>query len=107
VAGEATLLALVDSCEEVAERLLGSGPDDRLAASYPFLTMLSAAVCGWLLARQAAALAGDDESPFKAMKLASIRFYLDQMVPEAAGLAAAASAPAAALYGIGEEAFAA
>ncbi|TMJ18619.1 MAG: acyl-CoA dehydrogenase [Alphaproteobacteria bacterium] len=107
VAGEAALLALVDSCEEVAQRLLDSGPDDRLAASYPFLTMLSVAVCGWLLARQEAALAEESESPFKAMKLASIRFYLDQIVPEAAGLAAAASAPAAALYGIGEEEFAA
>jgi alkylation response protein AidB-like acyl-CoA dehydrogenase len=106
-AGEAELLKLVDACEAAAGRLLAAGPDDRLAASYPFLTMLSVAVGGWLLARQAAALAGEADSAFRAMKLASIRFYLDQIVPEAAGLAASASAPAAALYALGEEAFAA
>jgi alkylation response protein AidB-like acyl-CoA dehydrogenase len=105
-AGEAELLKLVDACEAVAGRLLAAGPDDRLAASYPFLTMLSVAVSGWLLARQAAALDGQAESAFRTMKLASIRFYLDQIVPEATGLAASASAPAAALYALGEEAFA-
>jgi alkylation response protein AidB-like acyl-CoA dehydrogenase len=105
---EPQLSKLVDACEEIGLRLLSAQPDDRLAASYPFLTMLSVAVAGWLLARQAAALAGDDGDPgFKAMKLASARFYLDQIVPEATGLMAAASAPAALLYSLGEEDFAA
>jgi hypothetical protein len=41
------------------------------------------------------------------MKRAAARFYLDQIVPEASGLAASAMAPAELLYSIEEEAFAA
>jgi alkylation response protein AidB-like acyl-CoA dehydrogenase len=105
---EPRLLELADACERVGARLLSAEPDDRLAASYPFLTMVSVAVAGWLLARQAAALGQYDGDPaFKAMKLASARFYLDQIVPEALGLEAAATAPASALYALDEEAFAA
>ncbi|HYJ52151.1 MAG TPA: acyl-CoA dehydrogenase [Allosphingosinicella sp.] len=106
--GEAALSALAGACETVAQRLLEAEPDDRLAASYPFMTMLSVATSGWLMARQLTALESHDGDPaFKAMKLAAIRFYLDQVVPEAAGLVAAASAPAAALYAVGEDALSA
>ena len=106
--GEAALLALADTCEAVAEHLLAAPPDDRLAASYPFLTMISVATAGWLLARQLAALDAYEGDPvFKAMKRASARFYLDQIVPEALGLAAAAMAPAGILYALDEDAFAA
>jgi alkylation response protein AidB-like acyl-CoA dehydrogenase len=106
--GENGLDALIGDCEAVTELLLAAGPDDRLAASYPFLTMLSVAVCGGLMARQLAALDGYDGDPaFKAMKRAAARFYLDQIVPEARGLVAAASASAEVLYAAGEDAFAA
>jgi len=105
---ESGLSALVDACEVVAGRLLGADPDDRLAASYPFLTMLSIAVAGWLMARQAAALDEAQGDPaFRQMKHASARFYLDQIVPEALGLTAAAMAPADILYSLDEAAFAA
>jgi hypothetical protein len=77
------------------------GSDDRLAGSYPFLTLLSTLVCGWLMKRQLAAL----ESPeiaanrdFTTLKRAACGYYLDHVVPEAAGLAAAATAGAALLY---------
>ncbi len=104
-AGEAALLALADDCEAVAQALLQSAPDDRLAASYPFLTMLSTAVAGWLMARQLAALDGFDGDPaFAAMKEAAARFYLDQVVPEARGLKAAALAGADVLYSVDEAA---
>ena len=106
--GEGSLMALVDDCEKVAEALLAGPIDDRLAASYPFLTMMSVAVAGWLMARQKAALAGHDGDPaFAAMKRAAARFYLEQIVPEAQGLKAAAMAPAELLYSLDEEAFAA
>jgi hypothetical protein len=105
---ESALTGLVDDCEKVTGQLLAAGQDDRLAASYPFLTMLSVAVCGWLMARQAAALETWDGDPaFKAMKQAAARFSLDQIVPEARGLTAAATASAEVLYSISEEAFAA
>ena len=88
--------------------LAAAGHDDRLAGSYPFLTMLSVAVSGWLMERQLRAAAGSDAEPgFLAMKSAAARFYLEQVVPEAIGLAAAATAPADLLYSVAEEAFAA
>jgi hypothetical protein len=107
-AGEPRLMELVDTCERVAEHLAGAEAEDRLAGSYPFLTMLSVAVSGWLMARQLRAAEDAEEEPaFIEMKKASARFYLDQLVPEATGLHAAATAPAAALYAASEEAFAA
>ena len=104
----ARLLMLVDACEAIGRRLASADHDDRLAASYPFLTMLSVATCGWLMEREGRAVAklGDD-SEFGRMKAASVAFYLDQVVPEALGLEAAASASAAVLYALEPEAFAA
>ena len=91
------LLALVETCDVIGQRLAQAGHDDRLAASYPFLTMLSVAVCGWLLEREGRA-AGDDD--FGRMKGATVRFYLEQIVPEALGLRAAATASADVLYAV-------
>jgi alkylation response protein AidB-like acyl-CoA dehydrogenase len=106
--GEAALAALADDCETAMRSLLAADPDDRLAASYPFLTMLSVATSGWLMARQLAALDSHAGDPaFAAMKRAAARFFLDQIVPEARGLLAAATAPADILYAMDEDAFAA
>ena len=59
------------------------------------------------MARQVAALDGYDGDPaFKAMKRAAARFYLDQIVPEARGLAAAATRERGMLYSVDEAAFA-
>jgi alkylation response protein AidB-like acyl-CoA dehydrogenase len=106
---EAELMALADGVERAASRLLGAGADDRMAGAYPFLTMLSVLVCGWLLKRQqrmAEGSAGDASEQFKALKAASARFYLQQIVPEAGGLAAASTAGADFLYSVPAEAFA-
>jgi alkylation response protein AidB-like acyl-CoA dehydrogenase len=97
------LKALVESCGRIGAALLEAGPDDRLAASYPFLTMLATATCGWLMERQSRA-AGEDA--FGAAKRAVAGFYLDQLAPEALGLEAAATARADALYALGAEALA-
>ena len=98
------LVALVDAVEAIGRRLAGANHDDRLAASYPFLTMTSVAVCGWLMERQGRAACDD---AFGQAKRAAVRFYLDQIVPEAMGLRAAATASADVLYAIPAEAFAA
>ena len=106
--GEAELMALVEACDEAAAHLAAAAPDDRLAGSYPFLTMLSVAVSGWLMVRQLQAAESSDADPdFLALKRAAARFYLDQIVPEAAGLKAAATASSAILYALPEAAFAA
>ena len=95
-------IGLVDDCEAVAGAAARApGPDDRLAASYPFLTMLSVAVCGLADGAAGCGAGGHDGDPaFKAMKQAAARFYLDQVVPEARGLKAAAAAPADILYSV-------
>ncbi|RYY07289.1 MAG: acyl-CoA dehydrogenase, partial [Alphaproteobacteria bacterium] len=98
------LLALVDACEAIGRKLATADADDKLAASYPFLTMLSVATCGWLMERQGSVAGSDD---FGRMKTAAVRFYLDQIVPEAMGLNAAANANAAVLYSIEADLFAA
>jgi alkylation response protein AidB-like acyl-CoA dehydrogenase len=105
--GEPALAALVEACVTTAEHLSAADVEDRLAGSYPFLTMLSTATCGWLMARQFAVLDEDElDSDFGAMKAAACRFYLDQIVPEATGLKAAATASAALFYAVPETAFA-
>lgn len=102
------LVNLIDACEEVARNLLSSEMDDRLAASYPFLTMLSTAVCGWLMESSGRAAARSEGDPaFLKMKQAASRFYVAQIVPEALGLMPAAMAKAEMLYAIDAEGFAA
>jgi len=102
------LTRLIEACEEVTRYLLTAGTDDRLAASYPFLTMLSVAVCGWLMEMQGRiAERTGGESPFLDMKHAAARFYVEQVVPEAMGLKASAMAKAKGLYAVDASAFAA
>jgi alkylation response protein AidB-like acyl-CoA dehydrogenase len=100
-AGEGPLAALADVGEGAAERLISMGSDDRLAGSYPFLTLLSVLVCGWLMKRQLAALDSPEHAEtrrFTAGKRAACRYYLEHAVPEAAGLATQATAGAALFY---------
>ena len=107
-ADDSGLVHLIDACERVARHLQTVDSDDRLAASYPFLTMLSVAVCGWLMERQGRLAATAAREPgFLAMKQAASHFYVTQIVPEALGLEAAATALAGALYSIEPDAFAA
>ncbi len=102
------LIALIDACDEVGRGMAGLDADDKLAASYPFLTMLSVAVCGWLMERQGRIAAdAEGDRDFLAMKVAAARFYVAQIVPEAMGLKAAATAKADVLYSVPAEAFAA
>ncbi|RYD88360.1 MAG: acyl-CoA dehydrogenase, partial [Sphingomonadales bacterium] len=102
------LLNLIEACEEVGRNLLASDTDDRLAGSYPFLTMLSTAVCGWLMEQSGRIAARSEGDPaFLKMKQAAARFYVEQIVPEAMGLKAAAMATAEVLYTVDAEAFAA
>lgn len=98
------LIALIEAVEVAGYRLTGASADDRLAASYPFLTMLSVAVCGWLMERAGQVALPDDD--FAKMKRACVGFYLDQILPEAIGLRVAAMTGADPLYKLDAEAFA-
>ena len=104
---EAMLGALAQDCAAAAEWMRDSASlDDRLAGSVPFCTMSAVAVAGWQLLRQLRAVE-DGEAPGRAVaKRASVRFFLDRIVPEANGLKASATAGAEALYPLGAEQFA-
>jgi alkylation response protein AidB-like acyl-CoA dehydrogenase len=98
---EGELAALANVTEGAAQRLTAMGSDDRLAGSYPFLTLLSVLVCGWLMKRQLDALESPEiatDRRFAGSKRAACAYYLEHVVPEAAGLAAQATAGAGLLY---------
>ena len=103
--GETTLLDLISAIEKIAAGYSDASIDDRLAGSYPLLTMLSVATAGGLLARQIRA-AGEGTSDFLVMKRTAARYFLNVIVPEASGLAASATAGAALLYSCGDGCFA-
>lgn len=104
-AGEAALMHLADAVERATDYMLGADLNDRLAGSYPFLDMVAVMACGALMARQAKAAASD--SAFDKAKRATVRYYLDHIVPEALGKAAAATDGAALLYKLTAEELAA
>ena len=92
------LIALTDTVEVAAASLRSAGPDDRLAGSYPFLTMCSVMVAGWLVERLARAPDANDRDR------AVAEYLLSVIVPEALGLAAGAESGAALLYAVPAEA---
>ncbi len=96
------LVALADAVEAVAATLRQSGAEDRLAGSYPFLTMCAVLVAGWLMERLARATPGADG--FEQRTRAAADYFIAAIVPEATGLAAAAAGGAATLYALPAEA---
>jgi hypothetical protein len=105
------LRALAGACAEVTEYMVQAPVDDRLAGSYPFTTMMAVAVSGWLMAKQLRAaeaeIANDAGNDFLKSKIASCRYYLDVMVPEALSLKGGAIAGSALLYALDEKALSA
>ena len=100
-ADEPALAALAQDCASVAQWMLSDASlDDRLAGSVPFCTMCAVAVAGWQLLNQLRAVEAGAWPAMSATKPVTVRFFLDRIVPEAAGLKASASAGAEALYSI-------
>ena len=100
-ADEPALAALAQDCASVAQWMLSDASlDDRLAGSVPFCTMCAVAVAGWQLLNQLRAVEAGAWPAMSATKPVTVRFFLDRIVPEAAGLKASASAGAEALYSL-------
>ena len=96
---------LAASCSEIIRWMSEDAAlDDRLAGSVPFCTMLAVAVAGWQLVRQMRAVDAGEAPSLAQTKPATVRFFLDRIVPEAEGLKASAMAGSDALYAIPTEA---
>ena len=101
-----TLADLARECAEIGTWMAKDASlDDRLAGSVPYLTMCAVAVAGWQLLRQARAAQGTDvPAAIAQSKPVVARFFIDHIVPEAAGWRAAAMGGADILYALGAEA---
>jgi len=102
-AGEhASLAKLSGACAQVTEYMINADTDDRLAGSYAYTTMMAVATSGWLMLKQLRAaqaeVAASGSSAFLRSKIASCRYYLEVMVPEALALQSSATAGADILY---------
>lgn len=105
--GEPNLANLVQECLGIAQWMQGEASlDDKLAGSVPFCTMFAVAVAGWQLMKQAEAVANGAAPSLAAIKPVTARFFLDRIVPEAAGLKASATAGSHGLYSLSPEALA-
>jgi 3-(methylthio)propanoyl-CoA dehydrogenase len=103
------LLTLVNLVEECAADLLVADDDDRLAASTPFLTMVSVMTSGWLMERlgKAAATSTGIDPVYAKRKAVTTAYYLAHVVPEAMGLTASIKTGAAGFYEVTAEELAA
>jgi 3-(methylthio)propanoyl-CoA dehydrogenase len=97
------LQALADAVEVAAATYRAATPEDRLAGSYPFLTMCAVLVAGWLIEGQRNIVG---EGPEHDRRQAAATYFLAVIVPEALGLAAGAEAGAAMIYAAPAEALA-
>lgn len=99
---EQGLAALADAVAHTVQWMRSASVDDKLAGSYPLLTMLSVATCGWLMLKEfkqaRTGLANEPDNGFLKGKLVTTRFYLDRIVPEALGLTSQAVGGAELFY---------
>lgn len=103
-ADEPALAALARDCSAIAQWMLNEASlDDRLAGSVPFCTMCAVTVAGWQLLAQLRAVEAGAAPALATTKPVTVRFFLERIVPEAAGLRASAIAGAATLYALSTE----
>jgi len=81
-----------------------------LTAAVPYMHLAVTVSGGWLMGKAALAAAGyldkgEGDQPFYRAKIATARFYADQLLPQAAAYAETVMAGDAALAGIGDEVF--
>ena len=94
------LIALADAIEILVATARNADVDDRLAGSYPLMTMVAVLTAGWLMERlgRVAETATADELALSGGRRTAIGYFLSAVVPEALGLGAAASVGAELLY---------
>ena len=96
----------ISSSREATEHLVSvasNDPASLLASSTPYLRMLGTTVCAGLLAGSVVGL--DPSNQFEAAKIASARFFCEQLLPAAQGWASAVKMSSETLYAIPADAF--
>ena len=97
----------IDTLEQMTRWMLSAGRAeivDGMAGATPFLRLMATTVAGWLMARQAiAAEAAGLDDPYNAAKVATARFFIEQILPTTQGLVAQITATAKPLYAISAE----
>ncbi len=99
----------VASVTQLMLRRLGEEPNAAAAGCSPYLRMFGLTLGGYLLAKGALAAQtmlgeGSEDETFLAGRIATARFYGEQILPQVPGLEAAATASADLLYAIDAEA---
>ena len=83
-----------------------SNPVEALAGATPYMRIFGLVTGGWLMARQALgakadlATADQADAGWLNAKISTARFFLEQMVPQAAGLTASVTAGSSVLYDV-------
>ncbi len=105
-ADEPALFALAGDCAAIATWMREEASlDDKLAGSVPFCTMSAVAVAGWQMLLQKRAVEAGEAPGLAAIKPVTTRYFLDHVVPEAAGQKAAATGGAELFYALSAEQF--
>ena len=83
-------------------------PNDALAGATPFLRLMGTVIGGWLMGKAALAAdsmigSGDGDERFLRSKLATARFYGEQLLPSAYGLIESVTADASQLFAIADD----
>jgi 3-(methylthio)propanoyl-CoA dehydrogenase len=103
---EAGIEALETSSRWIAERL-ASDADAVGAAASPYLRQFGTVAGGWLMARSALAatrlIAAGGDAGFLKAKIATARYYAEQILPSAAALTGPITAGAATLFAVSPE----
>ena len=88
--GALEAVGLLKSCTDTLVAAWSSHPDAAMAVSVPYLMMCGYVVSAWLTTKSAAIAAGRQSGPersFYESKVHTARFYMDQVLPRALGLA--------------------
>ena len=99
------LATAISTLRDATDHLAAADNIDRLAGAAPYLRLFGIVTGGWLMARQALAAgrrlaSGSIETDFLRAKLVTANFYCEQLLPQASGLASAATAGAADLMAL-------
>jgi alkylation response protein AidB-like acyl-CoA dehydrogenase len=108
IADAGPLADALGALEQATAWLLAHPGDDAAAGASPYLRMSGITLGGWLLLRQANAAkaliaSGKGDPVLLSAKVATARFFIDQIAPQATALLPAATAGAAPIFALDED----